>query len=111
MLAISQAIFVVALLVVLPVYVMYFTELHYFGRYLKDQHPDIYAKFSSQGTTGLSTSYLALNAAQKDKAFLASLSPTVQEQFRSTNRYLYIGAISFLIMLLAGLVGAVISKA
>jgi len=39
------------------------------------------------------------------------LSPTVQEQFRSASRYLLLGTLGFLIMVLAGVCSAVMSKA
>ena len=111
MLAIFQTIFFLALLVMLPVYIMYFTALYYFGRALADTHPEVYARLIPLGTTGFSAGYLALHALQRDKTLLASLDNTVQDQFRSTNRYLLIGVGSFMIMLFAGLAGAVISKA
>ncbi|UXL29813.1 hypothetical protein [Stenotrophomonas maltophilia] len=111
MLAIFETIFVLALLAIVPVYIMYFTALHYFGRALADKHPDIYARLIPHEMTGLSGSYLALQALQKDKPLLATLNSSVQDQFQSTYRYLLIGMSGFMVMLFAGLASAVISKA
>ena len=111
MIAALDIIFFLALLFILPIYVMYFTALYDFGKNLAAQHPDVYAKLTPLGTPQLAGSYLALVRLQKDKALLSSLSPPVQDQFRSANRYLLLGALGFLILVLAGVCGAVMSKA
>ena len=107
MIAISQTIFMLALLFTAPVYVMYFTALHYFGRALQQAHPEIYHQASSP--TGLNRSYAALQMLQKDRQLLASLAPTVQAQFRSTYRYLVMGMSGFMVMLFPVLAGALIA--
>jgi|JI10StandDraft_1071094.scaffolds.fasta_scaffold416134_3 hypothetical protein len=111
MIAALDTIFFLTLLCILPLYVMYFTAIYYFGKNLVDQHPDVYARLTPAGTPRLAGSYLALVKLQKDKALLSSLSPTVQEQFRSASRYLLLGTLGFLIMVLAGVCSAVMSKA
>ena len=110
-LAISETIAILSLLVMVPVYVMYFTALHYFGRALVKEHPDIHARITGRDSFGLASSYTALQKLQKDKELLVGLTPTVQEQYQSARRYLLIGTFSFMACLFAFLVSSVISKA
>ena len=111
MLAILNAVFGLSLLFVLPVYVMYFTALHYFGKAFAREHPDLYARFAPPIGAPFQHSYAALQALQKNKALLSGLSPAVQEHFRSTYRYLLLGVAGFMVMLFAGLGSALVAKA
>ncbi|RYD95165.1 MAG: hypothetical protein EOP50_08400 [Sphingobacteriales bacterium] len=95
---------------IVPLYAMYFTALHYFGKALAE-HPEVRTRLMPSGVPHLVGSYSALQSLHKDKALLASLSPSVQQQFHTTSRYLLLGTLGFLIMILAGLCGAVLSKA
>jgi len=109
MIDILQAISALALIFCLPVYAMYFMALHSFGRVLNQSHPDVYGRIAIPSATGLSSSYAALQLLHKDRALLASLTQPVQSQFRLTYRLLLIGMCTFMVMLIAGLAGAVIA--
>ena len=111
MLALLNAVIGLSSVVMLMVYVMYFTALHHFGKSLHAKHPDIYAQFQSVPGGHFARSYAARQGLRKDSSLSAQLEPSVAAELSDTYRYLVVGLAMFMVLLLAGLGNALIAKA
>ena len=111
MLALLNTVIGLSWVVMLMVYVMYFTALHHFGKSLHAKHPDIYARFQSVPGGHFGCSYAALQCLRRDSALSAQLEPSVATELGDTHRYLVVGLTMFTVLLLAGLGNALIAKA
>nr|CAP48023.1 putative integron gene cassette protein [uncultured bacterium]CAP48791.1 putative integron gene cassette protein [uncultured bacterium]CAP48792.1 putative integron gene cassette protein [uncultured bacterium]CAP49145.1 putative integron gene cassette protein [uncultured bacterium]CAP49147.1 putative integron gene cassette protein [uncultured bacterium] len=109
LIAFLSVILVIALLAIIPAYVMYFASLYYFGKSMRESHPEIYSRYEK--FSFFAQSYSALQAIRSNPDLVRQLDPDVLDQLRRTYRYLVIGASCFMILLLAGLGISVASKA
>ncbi|TZF86962.1 hypothetical protein [Cognatilysobacter lacus] len=111
MVDILNIVFMLGALVMLAVYIMYFTALHHFGRSLQAAHPQLYARFSGVRGSVFARNYAALQAIRQNPAIVAELQPSVAAEMRDTYKYLVIGVSCFMVVLFAGLGSSLIAKA
>ena len=104
--------FLLALVAIIPLYVMYFSVLLDFGKDFQRLHPNIYVRLVGADPPSFfssSRAYKLFRAVQSGKDLGEQLEPALLASYRSTRKYLLAALSCFMVLLFAVLTDSVIS--